>query len=77
MAERLDAGRRLDGHIAAALDLAIEQEDVAVADLLARALELTLLRHGGPEVVERRSDGGLDLEVFDRLSKLRRIELSR
>ena len=77
MGEAMSGGRRLDGHIAAALDLAIDQEDVAVADLLARALEMVLLRHGGPDIPERRVDGSFEMEVFDRLSRLRRIELSR
>jgi len=47
--------KRLADPIFAALQLAVEQKDVAIADLLARALEMSMTRKaGGKDFVERR-----------------------
>ena len=46
---------RLADRILAALNMALEQKDVAVSDLLSRALEMTMTRGaGGRDFVERR-----------------------
>ena len=46
---------RLSDRIFIALDLALEQKDVPVSELLVRALELSMTRSaGGVEFVERR-----------------------
>lgn len=46
---------RLSDRILFALDLALQQEDIAIAESLARALEMAMTRNtGGGEFVERR-----------------------
>ncbi len=46
---------RLSDRILYALELALEQEDLQLAETLARALEMSLTRHtGGGDFVERR-----------------------
>lgn len=46
---------RLSDRILFALELALDQGDVAIADMLARALEMAMTRNtGGGEFVERR-----------------------
>lgn len=46
---------RLSDRILFALDLALEQEDLEIAEILNRAMELSMTRHtGGGEFVERR-----------------------
>ena len=46
---------RLSDRILYALELALEQKDVALCELLARALELSMTRNtGGGEFIERR-----------------------
>ncbi len=68
----LDIERRLGDRICYALLLAIEQEDLDVAELLERALEAVMTRFGGPGQVETR-DIPEELDAaFDRMDELRR-----
>ena len=47
---------RLSDRILPALQLAIEQKDIAIADLLRRAMEMSMTRGaGGADFIERRS----------------------
>lgn len=63
---------RLSDRILYALELALEQEDVSIAETLTRALELAMTRNtGGGEFVERR-DYPADMEVaMKKLTELR------
>jgi hypothetical protein len=46
---------RLSDRILSALELALEQEDIKIAELLTRALEYSMTRNsGGGEFIERR-----------------------
>ena len=46
---------RLSDRILSSLELAVEQKDVAISELLKRALDLAMTRNsGGEEFVERR-----------------------
>lgn len=67
------ADRRLGDRILAGLELAVDQQELEIADLLWRALELTLSRYGGPDAVEKREPPVELDEVLDRLLALRRI----
>ena len=64
---------RLSDRILTALELAIRQEDVTIADMLANALEMSLTRGaGGKDFVERRDfsdDVQNALEGFEKLRK--------
>jgi hypothetical protein len=63
---------RLSDRIFYALNLAIEQEDVKIADALVQALELSMTRNtGGGEFVERRD---YPAEVEHALDRLRDIK---
>lgn len=63
---------RLSDRIFHALDLAIEQEDIAVAELLMTAMEHAMTRNaGGGEFVERRHYPDELLDVIDRLAELK------
>ncbi len=54
---------RLSDRILYALELALEQNDVSIAETLTRALELAMTRNtGGGEFIERR-DYPADMEV--------------
>lgn len=64
--------RRLGDRILAALELALEQKHLDVAEHLARALEETLTRFGGPDAVDHRELSAGMLQAFDRLEALRR-----
>ncbi|MFC7332117.1 hypothetical protein [Rhodocista pekingensis] len=67
----MDHDRRLGDRILHALDLALDQNEYEIADLLAHALELSLTRFGGPDAVEKRGlPPGLDV-ALDRLEALR------
>jgi len=63
---------RLSDRILQSLQLALEQEDVKIAELLTRALELSMTRNtGGGEFIERR-DYPLEIEkAMDLLNDLR------
>ncbi len=63
---------RLSDRVLFALELALDQEDIELADMLCRALELAMTRNtGGGEFVERR-DYPDDIEsAMDKLDKLK------
>ncbi|MBI1214477.1 MAG: hypothetical protein GC185_01500 [Alphaproteobacteria bacterium] len=65
--------RRLSDLILEAMHLALEQKDVVIADLLSRAMEMSLTRNaGGRNFIERR-DLSDDVEVaLEKLVELRR-----
>ena len=72
--EEFDAKRvRLSDRILYALELAIEQEDVSIAEALVRSLELAMTRNtGGGEFVERR-DYPDDIKIaMDKLRALKK-----
>ncbi|PWC33788.1 hypothetical protein [Azospirillum sp. TSO35-2] len=66
--------RRLGDRILAALELALEQKHLEVAEHLARALEETLTRFGGPDAVDHRELSAGMVQAFERLESLRRSE---
>jgi hypothetical protein len=64
---------RLSDRILPALDLALEQKDAAIADLLGRALEMSMTRGaGGKNFVERRQFDEEIKDVLTRLASLRK-----
>lgn len=67
----MDNDRRLGDRILHALDLALEQHDLEVAEHLALALELTLTRFGGRDAVEKRPPPASLDSAFERLMALR------
>jgi hypothetical protein len=67
--------RRLGDRIHHALDLAIEQENIEVADLLARALEVALTRYGGKGITENRDLPEEMIRSFTRVDELRKQHL--
>lgn len=63
---------RLSDRILFALELALEQEDVAIAELLARGMEMAMTRNtGGGEFVERRDYPARIEALMDKLAALR------
>lgn len=63
---------RLSDRIFAALDLAIQQEDIAAADLLVQALDHSMTRNaGGGEFIERRNYSPEIIAVIERLAVLK------
>lgn len=65
--------QRLSDLIVNALELAIEQKDVIIAETLARALELSLTRNsGGAGFVERRSMSEQVEAAFRNLDELKK-----
>lgn len=65
--------QRLSDRILYALNMAIEQEDVKTADILAKALDLSMTRNaGGGEFVERRDYPSYMESAMARLSNLRK-----
>ncbi len=63
---------RLSDRIVYALALAIQQEDVRVANALAESLDLSMTRYtGGGEFVERREYPKYVEEMMENLEKLR------
>lgn len=68
--------RRLGDRILNALELALEQENLEVAELLARALEETLTAFGGPGAIDRRELPDSMLAAFEGLDHLRRRTLA-
>ena len=68
----LDIERRLGDRIVYALQLALDQGDLEVSELLERALESVMTRFGGPDKVETRDVPDEMIEVFDRIDELRR-----
>lgn len=64
--------QRLSDRIFFALELAVEQKSVAIADALVNALELSMTRNsGGGEFVERRD---YPVEIESVLKKLRELK---
>ena len=63
---------RLSDRILSSLQLALEQEDVKIAELLTRALELSMTRNtGGGEFIERRDYPPEIEKAMDLLNDLR------
>ena len=68
--------RRLGDRILASLHLALDQEDLEVAEHLERAFEACMTRFGGADATELR-DSPEDMErAYERLDKLRHLRLS-
>lgn len=73
-AEDFEEGRfiRLSDRVLFALEMALEQEDIELAVLLARALELAMTRNtGGGEFIERRD---YPPEMESALNRLKAIQ---
>ena len=63
---------RLSDRILSALELALEQDDLKIAELLTRALELAMTRNtGGGEFIERRD---YPPEIEQAMSKLNELK---
>jgi hypothetical protein len=63
---------RLSDRILSALELALEQDDVKIAELLTRAMELAMTRNtGGGEFIERRDYPPEIEKAMDKLYALR------
>lgn len=63
--------RRLSDKILAAFNQACEQRKSEVAELLVRALDLTLTAQGGDSKKDLRNELGQVAEAYDRLRTLR------
>ncbi len=63
--------RRFSDKILAAFDQACDRGEIEVAELLLRALELTLTRAGGKDYVDRRDELGPVIEAYARLKQRR------
>jgi len=68
--------RRLGDRILSALELALVQKHLDVAEHLARALEETLTRFGGPDAIDHRELSAGMVLAFEKLDELRRAEHS-
>jgi hypothetical protein len=66
--------RRLSDKILSAFDQACDRGELDVAELLVRALELTLTRTGGKGSVDQRSEMGPVIETYARLKQMRSVE---
>ena len=63
---------RLSDRILSALELALKQEDVKIAEILTRALEMAMTRNtGGGEFVERRDYPPAMEEAMNKLQALK------
>ena len=76
----MDAGfagdeRRLGDRILHALELALDQQDLEVAEMLCKALETALTRFGGRGIVEHRPVPEPVLTAFCRFDQLRHAKL--
>ncbi len=68
---------RLSDRILSALELSLEQQDIKIAELLTRALELSMTRNtGGGEFIERRDYPQEIEKAMDLLNDLRDRENS-
>ena len=67
--------RRLGDRILHALELALDQQDLEVCELLGKALETALTRFGGKGAVDHRPVPEPILAAFDRLDRLRHAQL--
>jgi len=64
---------RLSDRILYALDLALDQEDIEISDMLTRSLEQSMTRGtGGPDFVERREYPQAVADALERLEKLKK-----
>ena len=64
---------RLSDKVLEALNLALEQDDATIADLLSRALEMAMTRNaGGKDFVERREFADDVEKALVKLDKLRK-----
>jgi len=64
---------RLSDRILSALELALEQDDVKIAELLTSAMELSMTRNtGGGEFIERRDYPPEIEKAMDKLNKLKK-----
>lgn len=71
MSEKKDFSR-LSDRILSSLELALEQEDLKIAEYLTQALELAMTRNtGGGDFVERRDYPSEIEQAMDKLSALR------
>ncbi len=66
------AERRLGDRILGALDLALDQENLAVAEHLELAFEAAMTSFGGPGAVEQRDIPEAMSRIYVRLDELRR-----
>jgi hypothetical protein len=64
--------RRLSDKILSAFDQACQQHELDVAELLVKALELTLTRAGGKGNVDKRHELGPVVEAYEKLQRLRK-----
>lgn len=65
--------QRLSDLILEALALSLEQKDVAISDILSRALEMSITRNaGGRDFIERRDLSGEVETALEKLHKLKR-----
>jgi len=62
--------RRLSDKLLVAFDQACDQNFMAVAELLLRALEIALTREGGANRVDKRQDLGPVIAAYARLKEL-------
>lgn len=66
---------RLSDRVLFALERALEQEDVAIAEMLARTLEMAMTRNtGGGEFIERRD---YPAEIENALARLQELKSER
>jgi hypothetical protein len=64
--------RRLSDKILSAFDQACQRRELDVAELLVKALELTLTRSGGKGNVDKRHELGPVVEAYAKLQRLRK-----
>ena len=75
MAEFSGDHARLSDRILFGLELALEQEDLEIAELLNNALEMSMTRNsGGGEFIERR---GYPLEVENVIERFRALKAKK
>lgn len=68
-----EKSHRLSDRILVSLELALEQKDADIAEILVRALELSMTRHtGGGDFVERRDYPAEVEKAMDALHALRK-----
>ena len=72
-----DVYNRLCDKVLEALNLAIDQKDLDISEMLANALELSLTRNaGGPGFVERRDFADDLMAAMDKLDLLKKEKAS-
>lgn len=65
--------QRLSDLILEAMSLSLSQKDVAISDILSRALEMSITRNaGGRDFIERRDLTGDVEQALEKLHKLKR-----